>query len=203
MRSRTTGSRTTETTGTGIGTVATPIAATIPPRRNPARFVPPPHPDILPDEPAKKGSAGATRLAAARLAAAWPEPRPEARKIANAEPEPEPDFLEPAPGSNAYHARHGVISCETNPETGKLARMREGFHARATATIGADGTERRHVCETCRKSWHRFNKSEPGLAWGKVRGKSAAAMVVELTTLTAEDLDDEDESTDDGDRGIE
>lgn len=200
MRSRTTGSRTTETTGIGIGTGTTPpIAATIPPRRSPARFVPPPHPDILPDEPAK-GPAGAARLAVTRLAA-WPEARPGARKIANAEPEP--DFLEPAPGSNAYHARHGVIPCETNPETGKLARMREGFHARATATIGADGAERRHVCETCRKSWHRFNKSEPGLAWGKVRGKSAAAMVVELTTLTAEDLDDEDESTDGGDGGIE
>lgn len=152
----------------------------------------PSHPDILP-EPSRWPVKSQSRVAVASIGAA---------AIAAEKRSTTAVFLPPLLGSNAYHARHGTIPCETNPETGKLARMREGFHARATATIGADGTERRHVCESCRSGWHRFNKSEPGLAWGKVRGRSAAAMVVELTTLTAEDLDDEDGDEEDDEEGI-
>lgn len=89
-------------------------------------------------------------------------------------PDPEPKHIEPTPsllpiltpvpGSNAWHMRRGAVPCETNPATGRLGRLREDFHARATVTIGAEGwdRERRHVCEACRQAWHAFNKAVPG-----------------------------------------
>jgi hypothetical protein len=53
----------------------------------------------------------------------------------------------------------GIIPCETNPETGKLARTGDPFHGAAEVTIGQRPTSQaRRVCGACLAKHHRHTR---------------------------------------------
>jgi hypothetical protein len=55
--------------------------------------------------------------------------------------------------------------CDGDPDSGKLSRLPDRFHAFADATVGTHRKWLRHLCYDCIRRHHKYRQVRHGIYW--------------------------------------